>query len=177
LETFNRKNIRCGIEQSLRRIAPVVERARAGLPVRAYLFRVLGCPYEGPISPEWMAPLAGRLHELGCEEIALADTIGAGTSLAACRVVEATALRVRLGRIAVHLHDTRCQAFVNILACLGLGVSIIDAAVVGLGGSPYVPERPASRPRTTSPICPGPRLTRPRAPTADSVASQSVSNQ
>ena len=45
IETFSQKNIRCGIEQSFRRIAPVVERARAaGLPVRAYLSCVLGCP-------------------------------------------------------------------------------------------------------------------------------------
>ena len=41
--------------------------------------------------------LAGRLRELGCEEIALGDTIEAGTLLAACRVVEATAHRVRSG--------------------------------------------------------------------------------
>ncbi|MDQ3774713.1 MAG: hydroxymethylglutaryl-CoA lyase, partial [Pseudomonadota bacterium] len=27
----------------------------------------------------------------------------------------------------------------NILACLGLGVSIIDASVAGLGGCPYAP--------------------------------------
>jgi hydroxymethylglutaryl-CoA lyase len=74
----------------------------AGLPVRAYLSCVLGCPYEGPISRERVAPLAGRLHELGCEEIALGDTIGAGTPLTACRLVEATAHRV----IAVHFHDT-----------------------------------------------------------------------
>ena len=42
------------------------ERA-AGLPVQAYLSCVLGCPYEGPVSPERVASLAGRLHELGCE--------------------------------------------------------------------------------------------------------------
>ena len=50
-------------------------------------------------------------------------------------MVEAAAHRV----IAVHFHDTRGQALANILACLGLGVSIIDAAVAGLGGCPYAP--------------------------------------
>ena len=39
----------------------------------------------------------------------------------------------------MHFHDTRGQALANILACLGLGVSIIDAAVAGLGGCPYAP--------------------------------------
>ncbi len=139
-ETFNQKNIRCGIEGSLRRIAPVVERARAGgLGVRAYVSCVLGCPYEGPIAPERVASLAGRLHEMGCEEIALGDTIGAGTPLATSRLVEATAARVPIGNIAVHFHDTRGQALANILTCLGLGVTIIDASVAGLGGCPYAP--------------------------------------
>ncbi len=86
-----------------------------------------------------MASLAGRLHELGFEEIALDDTIGAGTPLTACGLVEATAHQV----IAVHFHDTRGQAPANLLARLGLarvrGLSIIHAAVAGLGGCPYVP--------------------------------------
>ncbi len=139
-ETFNLKNIRCGIEESLARIAPVVERARAAdIRVRAYVSCVLGCPFEGHIDPERVASLAGRLHEMGCEEIALGDNIGAGTPLAARRVVEATASRVPIARIAVHFHDTRGQALANILMCLGLGVSTIDASVAGLGGCPYAP--------------------------------------
>ena len=40
-------------------------------------------------------------------------------------------------RLAVHFHDTRGQALANILACLPLGVSIVDASVSGLGGCPY----------------------------------------
>ena len=39
----------------------------------------------------------------------------------------------------MHFHDTRGQALANVLACLGLGVSIVDAAVAGLGGCPYAP--------------------------------------
>lgn len=139
-ETFNHKNIRCGIEASLARIAPVVERARAeGVPVRAYISCALGCPYEGAIAPERVAGLAGRLYGLGCEEIALGDTIGAGTPTAACRLVETSASRVPVEHLALHFHDTRGQALANILACLTLGVSTIDASVAGLGGCPYAP--------------------------------------
>lgn len=39
--------------------------------------------------------------------------------------------------LAVHFHDTRGQALANILACLELGVSVIDSAVSGVGGCPY----------------------------------------
>jgi hypothetical protein len=91
---------------------------------RTYISCVLGCPYEGPVSFERVASLAGRLHELGCEEIALGDTHrGGGTPLAACWVAEATAYRLPARAHHRALHDTRGQALANLLACLGLGVS------------------------------------------------------
>ncbi len=42
-----------------------------------------------------------------------------------------------IGALAVHFHDTRGQALANILACLELGVAVVDAAVSGTGGCPY----------------------------------------
>jgi hydroxymethylglutaryl-CoA lyase len=37
----------------------------------------------------------------------------------------------------VHFHDTRGQALANILACLELGVAVVDSSVSGAGGCPY----------------------------------------
>lgn len=37
------------------------------------------CPYEGPIAPTAVADLAVKMKEMGCYEISLGDTIGAGT--------------------------------------------------------------------------------------------------
>ena len=37
----------------------------------------------------------------------------------------------------MHFHDTYGQALANILACLDLGVRIVDSSVAGLGGCPY----------------------------------------
>ena len=42
-----------------------------------------------------------------------------------------------MSALAIHFHDTRGQALANILACLDLGVAVIDAAVSGTGGCPY----------------------------------------
>ncbi|MDF2598707.1 MAG: hydroxymethylglutaryl-CoA lyase, partial [Methylobacterium brachiatum] len=80
---------------------------------------------------------AEALLGLGCYEISLGDTIGTGTPLAARRLVEGVAAAVPLERIALHFHDTYGQALANLLACLDLGVSVIDSAVAGLGGCPY----------------------------------------
>ncbi len=137
-ETFNRKNIGCGIAESITRYAPIVRQARdLGVEVRAYVSCALGCPYEGRLDPMTAAQVAYRLYDLGCDEIAFGDTVGMGTPLQARTLVESTANRIPVDRLAVHFHDTRGQALANILACLDAGVEVVDAAVAGLGGCPY----------------------------------------
>ena len=137
-ETFSRKNINCCIEESLERFRPVVERATVqGLRVRGYVSCVLGCPYEGEVAPAKVVAVAGRMFRLGCYEISLGDTIGIGTPGKARAMVEAVAAAVPMASLAVHFHDTYGQALANTLACLELGVSVVDSSVAGLGGCPY----------------------------------------
>ena len=52
-------------------------------------------------------------------------------------MVETVAEAVPVERLALHFHDTYGQALANILACLELGVSVLDSSVAGLGGCPY----------------------------------------
>ena len=137
-ETFSQKNTNCSIAESIERFKPMIVRAHAeSLRVRAYISCVLGCPYEGAIDPMRVAELAQQLYERGCYEISLGDTIGVGTPRQAVAMVASVAAFVPIEHLAVHFHDTRGQALANILACLPLGVSIIDASVSGLGGCPY----------------------------------------
>jgi len=137
-ESFSQRNINCSIEESLNRFAPVVERALCeGLKVRGYVSCVLGCPYEGEIDSEAVARIAAKLYAMGCYEVSLGDTIGTGTPLKARRLVEDIASAIPLERIALHFHDTYGQALANLLACLDLGVAVIDSAIAGLGGCPY----------------------------------------
>jgi len=137
-ETFSRRNLNCTISESLQRFRPVCETAlRHGLKVRGYVSCTLGCPYEGDISPAAVADIAGHLVAMGCYEISLGDTIGVGTPVQA-RTMVATVMRtVSASQLALHFHDTCGQALANIVACLGLGITVIDSAVAGLGGCPY----------------------------------------
>lgn len=137
-EAFSKRNINCSIAESLERFQPVMEEAaRRGLKVRGYVSCVLGCPYQGEVPLADVAMVSRRLLDMGCYEISLGDTIGVGTPLKAVRMVEAVMEDVPIEQIALHFHDTYGQALANIYACLGLGVSVIDAAVGGLGGCPY----------------------------------------
>ncbi|CAL8969165.1 3-hydroxy-3-isohexenylglutaryl-CoA/hydroxy-methylglutaryl-CoA lyase [Rhodoplanes serenus] len=139
-ESFAERNINCSIAESFERFTPVVERAQnAGLRVRGYVSCTLGCPYEGEISADAVAEVASALIKMGCFEVSLGDTIGVGTPLKARRMVERVATDVPPEKLALHFHDTFGQALANILACLELGVAVIDSAVAGLGGCPYAP--------------------------------------
>jgi len=137
-EAFNRKNINASIDESIERFIPVMERAKSdGVAVRGYVSTVLGCPYQGDVPLADVVRVARRLHELGCYEVSLGDTIGIGTPAKASAMVEAVAAEVPLPALAVHFHDTRGQALANILACLELGVAVVDSSVSGAGGCPY----------------------------------------
>ncbi|WP_424945938.1 hydroxymethylglutaryl-CoA lyase [Candidatus Spongiihabitans sp.] len=137
-ETFSQKNINCSIAESMRRFMPVAEQAhRHGVKVRGYISCVMGCPYEGIIEVNAVVAVARRLIDLGCYEISLGDTIGAGSPLMTQRMIESLANDLEINRLAVHFHDTYGQALTNIYAALQLGVSVIDSSVAGLGGCPY----------------------------------------
>jgi len=137
-EAFNRKNINASIDESIERFTPVMERAKAdGVAVRGYVSTVLGCPYQGDVPVADVVRVAKRLHDLGCYEISLGDTIGIGTPAKAKAMLAAVVDTVPIDALAIHFHDTRGQALANILACLELGVAVVDSAVSGMGGCPY----------------------------------------
>jgi hydroxymethylglutaryl-CoA lyase len=137
-EAFNRRNTNAGIDESLERFAPVMERARAdGVSVRGYVSTVLGCPYQGEVPLAAVVRVARALHAMGCFEVSLGDTIGIGTPGKARAMLRAVAAEVPMAALAVHFHDTYGQALPNLLACLEEGVAVVDSSVSGTGGCPY----------------------------------------
>ena len=137
-EAFNQKNINASIDESIERFRPVLARAAAdGIKVRGYVSTVLGCPYQGDVPLADVVRVAKQLHALGCYEISLGDTIGVGTPRKAADMLKAVADEVPMPALAVHFHDTYGQALANLLACLDVGVRVVDAAVSGAGGCPY----------------------------------------
>ena len=139
-DTFNLKNTNATIEASLARFAEFTSEAKAGgLFIRGYVSTCFGCPYEGAVAPARVAEVAGRLMDLGCDEISLGDTIGVAVPSQMDEVIGAVTPRVDLEHLAVHMHDTRGTALANVLRALELGVAIVDSSAGGLGGCPYAP--------------------------------------
>lgn len=139
-ETFSKKNTNCSIQESLDRIKTIIDLAKKeNISVRGYVSCILGCPYEGEISPNTVTKVASQLYELGCYEISLGDTIGVGTPKKAEKLIKQVSEKIPVKNLAVHFHDTYGQALANIYAVVPLGISTIDASAGGLGGCPYAP--------------------------------------
>ena len=138
-ETFARKNLNCGLDESVAMFAPVVQRARGeGLWVRAYVSMCFGDPWEGDVPIGQVVDVASRMMELGCDQLSLGDTIGTGTTGHVHRLLDALDTRgIGVESIGVHFHDTFGQALANTLAALAHGVTVVDASAGGLGGCPY----------------------------------------
>ncbi|WP_371135428.1 hydroxymethylglutaryl-CoA lyase [Frigidibacter sp.] len=144
-EGFSHANLNCSIAESLDRFAPVMDLARAqGLPVRGYLSTVIACPFDGPTPPEAVRRWTERLLEIGCYEVSLGDTIGAGTT-GTLEALFATLLQhVDPLALAGHFHDTSGRAADLIGLSLDHGLRCFDASVGGLGGCPYAPGAPGN---------------------------------
>ena len=144
-EGFSRANLNCSIAESFERFRPVAEAARAvGLPVRGYVSCVTDCPYDGPVAPGAVARVVAGLRDLGCYEVSLGDTIGAGRPDTIAAMLRAVLQEQPAAQLAGHYHDTGGRALENIAVSLDLGVRVFDAAVGGLGGCPYAPGAPGN---------------------------------
>jgi hydroxymethylglutaryl-CoA lyase len=137
-EAFSQRNINCSIAESIARFEPVAQAAKQhGLRLRGSISCSFGCPYQGEVPLEAVADVVGRMRDLGCIEIDIADTIGVATPHKTQAVMETAARAFALERIAGHFHDTYGQALANIYASLEVGVAIFHSSVSGLGGCPY----------------------------------------
>jgi hydroxymethylglutaryl-CoA lyase len=139
-ETHNKKNVNKTVAETLAAFEQTIGPARElGMKVRGYVSTVWGCPYEGDVDPKRALSIAKTLLAMGCYQISLGDTIGAGTPRQTGQILELVLGEIPRDQIAMHMHDTRGTALSNVLVGLEMGIRDFDASVGGLGGCPYAP--------------------------------------
>jgi hydroxymethylglutaryl-CoA lyase len=139
-EAFAQANIGMGIDASLGLFRDVAASARAaGVHVRGYISTAWWCPFSGRVDSETVRRVALELLAAGCDDVDIADTIGAATPAEVSDTLERLMRDIAVDRIAVHFHDTRGTALANVLASLAMGIATIDASTGGLGGCPFAP--------------------------------------
>lgn len=138
-ESYSRKNLRRGRDEAIATALAVTTAAKArGMHVRGYISMVIADPDDGPTDPAAVAGIAARFLAGGADEVSLGDTIGSGTAAHVRALIAAHCdLKVPLGRLAVHFHDTYGQGLANVLTAIELGIGTVDASIGGIGGSPF----------------------------------------
>ena len=117
----------------------VTQAKQANLHVRGYVSCAFDCPYDGAVDPGQVNGVVERLLEMGCDEIAISDTIGSAVPATVDAVLSACASSLPLAATALHLHDTRGAALSCVGAGLAAGVRTFDASAGGFGGCPFAP--------------------------------------
>jgi len=139
-ETHNKKNVNKSVAETLTAFEDTIAPAlAAGMRVRGYVSTVWGCPYEGVVDPRRSLDIANRLLAMGCYQVALGDTIGAGTPGQTREILSLVLAELPTSAIAMHMHDTRGTALANVLIGVEMGIRDFDASVAGMGGCPYAP--------------------------------------
>lgn len=137
-ESFTRENINCSIDESLERFSEIFQAAQANnVRVRGYVSCMVDCPYEGAIDPKQVVNVVKRLHDMGCYEISLGETIGTATPDRVQKVWQACLAELDSKILAGHFHNTYGMAIANIYQSLQQGIRVFDSSLAGLGGCPY----------------------------------------
>ena len=108
-----------------------------GIRITITLGASFGCPFEGRVEPSHVVDVARRVVESEPDELAFADTIGVGVPTQVREIVVAA---VKLGPVVgCHFHNTRNTGYVNAMAAVESGATVLDASLGGTGGCPFAP--------------------------------------
>lgn len=140
-ETFNQRNVRMSVDDSIRECAAVVDIAsKHNVPTEVAVGVAFACPFEGPTPEERVLELTRTFARMGIREISIADTVGMANPIQVSRLM--TRLQEVFGsdvELSLHIHNTRGLGFANVLAGLQVGIDTYDASIGGLGGCPVTP--------------------------------------
>jgi hydroxymethylglutaryl-CoA lyase len=139
-EAFSQANLNASIQEAQDRFSVVAETAKSnGMWIRGYVSVAFHCPYSGAVDPDAVIQAVRFFAQLGCDELALADTTGHATPEDVRRLLLAVSDSVPIESIAMHVHDTHGHALENVATGYQMGVRIFDSSAGGIGGCPFSP--------------------------------------
>ncbi|MFZ5756811.1 MAG: hydroxymethylglutaryl-CoA lyase [Pseudomonadota bacterium] len=139
-DTFNQRNLNMSLAQATQSCVDIIAQAKKdGVQTRTYISGAFACPYDGTTPVAVTHGLTRKMIEAGSDEIAIADTIGAGNPQQMKDIMAPLLREYGAERFFVHLHDTRGMAQALAWTACDLGVRKFDASIGGLGGCPFAP--------------------------------------
>ncbi|MFJ8066613.1 hydroxymethylglutaryl-CoA lyase [Psychrobacillus sp. NPDC096426] len=139
-ETFNNKNVRMSIAESISQLSNVVERAKEQEKfIRFDISTAFYCPFEGYVPMENVLRVVDLLESFSVDEIVLCDTVGRANPKQVFELFSTVLDKSPKAKITAHFHDTYGLSKANALAALQAGIASFDTSIGGLGGCPFAP--------------------------------------
>lgn len=137
-EIGSQRNQRCSVDEALEQAEEVIRYVRSvGKKTVGTIAMAFGSPYGEEVGDGDVMRLARRLVAAGASGISLGDTTGQGTPLQVARLSKLLLQEFEEVEISLHLHDTYGLGLANVLAAMDAGIVNFDAAIGGIGGSPF----------------------------------------
>ena len=140
--TFNIKNINCNIDDSFNRFSDMIGNLdnRNKTNIKGYISCIGNCPYEGNIDVKNIVKVINNFHNLGVDELCIADTLGnmKSTKLENILIEILNKSNYSINDISLHLHvnHQECEWKNNIKTALKYGITKYDTTLLNLGGCP-----------------------------------------
>ncbi len=137
-DSFTKKNVNATVDETFEKMSEVASLAlKDNIRVRGYISTAFGCPYEGRMDVKKLLNVTERFFKLGAYEISVGDTIGVAVPTQVKDYIKELKKNFPVEKLAMHFHDTRGMALVNIKTSLEEGITTFDSSAGGLGGCPY----------------------------------------
>ena len=137
-ETFLRKNQNQTLDECYKVLQSIKTKAdESGLGMVVYISMAFGNPYGDPWNEGKVSEAIEKIANLAIRSISLADTVGIAAPDLISRVAKSVASQYAGYDFGVHMHGTRNDASVKVLAAYDAGCRRFDSAMGGLGGCPF----------------------------------------
>lgn len=136
-ETFQIRNTKAGIEESISRVKEISDIAQDnGKSLLIYISMAFGNPYGDKWSPELVSYYINLLAEYGITHFALADTVGVSDENNISALFSKVINDFPELSISAHLHSNPVSSISKIEAAYNAGCRNFDTAIKGYGGCP-----------------------------------------
>ena len=136
-ETFQQRNTNSSMQESLLRVEEIQKLCvKNNKRLVVYISMAFGNPY----GDDWISEIAiqwsNKIHQMGINIIALADTTGVSTPKNIKQLFSNLIPELQQVEFGAHLHSTKETAAEKINAAIESGCKRFDSAIQGFGGCP-----------------------------------------
>jgi hydroxymethylglutaryl-CoA lyase len=136
-ETFQQRNTNASIAESLVRIEEMQRLCiQSEKKLQVYISMAFGNPYGDEWSESIASDWCKKLHDLGINHIALADTTGSSDVESITKLFTKLIPELKNTELSAHLHSTKEKTSEKIKAAYDSGCRSFDTAIHGFGGCP-----------------------------------------